>query len=66
MRRWTWLIILTHRDCAADYPYDLDVSDIAKRWVLHREENVATLRDNIYTSRYSGQELDTIYTEFLG
>ena len=50
------------RDCGADFPYDLDVSDLAKSWVKHLMDDVATFRDHIFLSKYTGALSKNVYT----
>lgn len=41
-------------DCGADFPYNLDVSEVFKAWVSHKVENIATYRDKTHTSIHTG------------
>ena len=41
-------------DCGADYPYDLDVADMFHSWLEDKVDNVATYRDAMFASKYTG------------
>ena len=43
------------RDCGADYPYDLDVSEIFHTWEGHKDADVLSYRDKSFASKYTGQ-----------
>ena len=42
------------KDCGKDYPYNIDVTDIFDEWAHHKVQNVATYRDQSFTSKFTG------------
>jgi len=42
------------RDCAEDFPYDLDVSEMFHTWEGHKHDNILTYRDQSFPSKYTG------------
>ena len=45
------------RDCGADYPYDLDVSEIFHTWEGHKDQDVLSYRDKSFASKFTGEKL---------
>ena len=43
------------RDCGADCPFDLDVSEIFHTWEGHKDQDVLSYRDKSFASKYTGQ-----------
>jgi len=53
------------KDCGADYPYDLDVSETFFAWAQSKVDDVQTYRDQTYTSKYTGTPSPIHHTTFM-
>merc|ERR1712168_729122 len=42
------------KDCAKDYPYNPDVTDIFNAWEHHKHDDVLTYRDQSFPSKFTG------------
>ena len=46
------------KDCGADYPYDLDVSETFYEWLEHKRKNILTYRDQSFKCKFTGDNSD--------
>merc|ERR1712059_16976 len=53
------------RECGADYPYNLDVTDIFKSWHHDKEVDILTYRDKSYPSKFTGTQSPIHHTNFM-
>ena len=53
------------KDCGADYPYDVDVTDMFYEWAGHKQENIITYRDKSFPSKFTGTQSPVHHTTFM-
>ena len=49
---------ITHfvQDCGADYPYNVDVTNMFYEWENHKHEDILSYRDKSFPSKFTGKE----------
>jgi len=53
------------KDCAADYPYNIDVSDMFHVWEQHKVDDVLSYRDQSFASKFTGTKSPIHHTTFM-
>jgi len=53
------------RDCGADYPYNLDTTQIFYEWANHKIQDVLSYRDQSFASKFTGTKSPVHHTTFM-
>jgi len=52
-------------ECGAEYPYDLDVSEMLHEWLGHKKDDLVTYRDQSFACKFTGTKNPAHHTTFM-
>jgi len=53
------------KDCGADYPYNVDVTNMFYEWENHKHEDILSYRDKSFPSKFTGNQSPIHHTTFM-